>query len=83
MLTHFLNEQASSRQADAVALLEASAALPFTTGEQVARTYRAAEVAAESELDERAVSLSQKVLAVEPKHEGAITLLSGLHEKVL
>lgn len=72
------------RDADAkqaVRLLEASAALPFVHGEQVARQFRAAEVAAEGGLDDRAVKLCELVLDKESQHEGAITLLSALHEK--
>lgn len=65
----------------AVELLDGSAELPFLPSEQVARRFRAAEVAAAAKMDERAVQLCEAVLGGEPEHEGAITLLSQLHEK--
>lgn len=71
----------SSREERAVDLLEASSQLPFEEGERTARRFRAAEAAAQAELDERAVELSEGVLKGESQHDGAITLLSSLHEK--
>jgi tetratricopeptide (TPR) repeat protein len=69
------------KEKEAVTLLEKSAELPFLPGERVARRFRAAEVAAQAGFDDRAVELCESVLAEETQHEGAITLLSGLHEK--
>lgn len=71
----------SSRRERAVDLLEASSLLPFDPVERVARRFRAAEVAALAVDDARAVDLCEAVLASETKHDGAITLLSALHEK--
>ncbi len=71
----------SSRRDRAVDLLEASSLLPFDPVERVGRRFRAAEVAALAANDERAVELCEAVLAAESKHDGAITLLSALHEK--
>ncbi len=69
------------KNAEAVELLEKSAALPFVLGEKVSRRFRAGQVAAESGFDEKAVELCEAVLEDESRHEGAITLLSSLHEK--
>ena len=65
----------------AVELLEKSALLPFTADEQVIRRFRAAQVAAEASLKDRALGLCEVVLAADAKHEGAIDLLSSLYEQ--
>ncbi len=69
------------RGADAVGLLERSSELPFPAGEKVARKFRAAQVAFEQSLEKKAISLCETVLKAEGEHEGAITLLSEIHEK--
>lgn len=69
------------KRAEAVELLEKSADLPFVASEKVSRRFRAGQVAAESGFDEKAVELCEAVLKDESQHEGAITLLSSLHEK--
>lgn len=69
------------KRAEAVELLEKSADLPFAASEKVSRRFRAGWVAAESGFDEKAVELCEVVLKDESQHEGAITLLSTLHEK--
>lgn len=66
----------------AVALLKATADLPFDEQEQIARLFSAAEVAAGGELDKETVALCERILSRAPYHEGAITLLSSLHEKI-
>lgn len=79
---HLVQLALNSKRAErAVDLLEASSKLPFEEGERTARRFRAAEAAAQAELDERAVELSEGVLKGESQHDGAITLLSALHEK--
>lgn len=64
-----------------VELLEASAALPFSSDVQIQRLFRAAEVASAGGLDDVAVKICEAVLEREPHHDGVITLLSSLHEK--
>jgi tetratricopeptide (TPR) repeat protein len=72
---------AEERFEDAVDILEASAQLPFDDQEKSTRRYRAAKVAASAGLDDRAAVLCERILSVARHHEGAITLLSSLHEK--
>ncbi|HSC87891.1 MAG TPA: tetratricopeptide repeat protein [Polyangiaceae bacterium] len=62
-------------------LLEQAAELPFSQPERTAFTMRAAEIASGFADDGRAVTLCTRVLAVQPTHEQAITLLASLHEK--
>jgi len=72
---------AACDQPRAIELLEQAAALPFALDKRIGFRFRAAEVAAALDSDERGVALCQSVLADQPVHEGAITLLSALHEK--
>lgn len=72
---------ADKRPEVAVDLLEASALLPFEEEERNARRYRAAEVATSAGLDARAAVLCERILEVDRYHEGAITVLSLIHEK--
>ncbi len=64
-----------------IQLLKTSAQLPFAEQEQIALLYRAAQVASDGTLDEEAVDICEVILKAQPYHEGAITLLSDLHEK--
>src|SRR5690606_28595226 len=70
-----------ARHGDAVDLLEASAELPFDRAEKNARRYRAAEAADQAGLESRATGLCEAILQAESHHEGALTLLSTLHER--
>lgn len=72
---------AEARPGDAVDLLEASAELPFDRAEKNARRYRAAEAADQAGLESRATGLCEAILQAESHHEGALTLLSTLHER--